>query len=78
MDSCNPVIKIKNIQDNQTLDVKDIEVVNLTNRKIDNKFKAPEAGNIVIATSTGKFALVPKAEIDFYINQRVGYFDLKQ
>ena len=60
------------------LDVKDIDFVNLTNRKIDNKFKA-EAGNIVIAmtgATIGKFALVPKAEIDFYINQRVGYFDL--
>ena len=56
----------------------DIDFIDLSNRKIDEKFKGV-AGNIVIAmtgATIGKFAIVPKSDVDLYINQRVGYFNL--
>ena len=74
----NPVIKIKNIKEDRTLDTLDIDFIDLSNRKIDEKFKGV-AGNIVIAmtgATIGKFATVPKSDVDLYINQRVGYFNL--
>ena len=74
----NPVIKIKNIKEDRTLDILDIDFIDLSNRKIDEKFKGV-AGNIVIAmtgATIGKFAIVPKSDVDLYINQRVGYFNL--
>lgn len=72
----NPVIKIKNILENQTLDILQMDFVE--SRTIDDKFKAV-AGNVVIAmtgATIGKFAIVPKFDKTIYINQRVGYFDL--
>ena len=74
----NPVIKIKNIKEDQTLDIIDMDYIDLSNRKIDEKFKGT-SGNIVIAmtgATIGKFAIIPKSDVDLYINQRVGYFNL--
>lgn len=74
----NPVIKIKNIKEDQTLDIIDMDYIDLSNRKIDEKFKGT-SGNIVIAmtgATIGKFAIIPKSNVDLYINQRVGYFNL--
>ena len=74
----NPVIKIKNIKEDQTLDIFDIDCIDLSNKKKKKKFKGI-AGNIVIAmtgATIGKFAIIPKSDVDLYINQRVGYFNL--
>ncbi len=72
------VIKIKDIQENYTIDISNLSKVELINKKIDDKFKA-EAGNILIAmtgATVGKYAIVPITDNPIYINQRVGYFNL--
>lgn len=77
-ESGDPVIKIRNIQENNVLNLKDLERVNLTSRKIDAKFQA-KPGNIVIAmtgATVGKYAIIPYNDKKLYVNQRVGYFNL--
>ncbi|AZA46907.1 restriction endonuclease subunit S [Chryseobacterium carnipullorum] len=72
------VIKIKDIQENCTLNLSDLSLVNLEGKNIDDKFKA-KAGDIVIAmtgATVGKYAIVPNTNKQLYVNQRVGYFDL--
>ena len=72
------VIKIKDIQENYTIDMSNLSKVDLSNKNIDDKFKA-EAGNILIAmtgATVGKYAIVPITDNSIYINQRVGYFNL--
>lgn len=72
------VIKIKDIQENYTIDISNLSKVDLSNKKIDDKFKA-EAGNVLIAmtgATVGKYAIVPITDNSIYINQRVGYFNL--
>ena len=72
------VIKIKDIQENSTLNLSDLSLVNLEGKNIDDKFKA-KAGDIVIAmtgATVGKYAIVPNTNKQLYVNQRVGYFDL--
>lgn len=72
------VIKIKDIQENYTIDISNLSKIELINKKIDDKFKA-EAGNILIAmtgATVGKYAIVPITDNPIYINQRVGYFNL--
>ena len=77
--SGNPIIKIKNIQEDNSLNIGDIDFVDMS-KTIDKKFKA-NAGDIVIAmtgATIGKFAIVPKTDNDFYVNQRVGVFKLNE
>ena len=77
--SGNPIIKIKNIQEDNSLNIEDIDFVDMS-KTIDKKFKA-NAGDIVIAmtgATIGKFAIVPKTDNDFYVNQRVGVFKLNE
>ena len=77
--SGNPIIKIKNIQEDNSLNIEDIDFVDMS-KTIDKKFKA-NAGDIVIAmtgATIGKFAIVPKTDNDFYVNQRVGIFKLNE
>ncbi|MCO4167631.1 restriction endonuclease subunit S [Actinobacillus suis] len=78
VESGNPVIKIKNIQEDGSLNISDIDFVDLSNKTIDEKFKV-NVGDIVIAmtgATIGKFALIPKTDSDLYVNQRVGVFKL--
>lgn len=77
-ESGTPVIKIKDIQENNTLNLSDLSFVNLAGKKIETKFLA-KAGNVVIAmtgATVGKFAIVPFSAKEMYVNQRVGYFNL--
>ena len=77
--SGNPIIKIKNIQENNSLNIEDIDFVDMS-KTIDEKFKA-NAGDVVIAmtgATIGKFAIVPKTDNGFYVNQRVGIFKLNE
>ena len=77
--SGNPIIKIKNIQEDNSLNIEDIDFVDMS-KTIDEKFKA-NAGDVVIAmtgATIGKFAIVPKTDNGFYVNQRVGIFKLNE
>jgi len=72
------VVKIKDIQENYTIDLNDLAKVDLIDKKVDDKFKA-KAGDILIAmtgATVGKYAIVPKTEYSIYVNQRVGFFNL--
>ena len=77
--SGNPIIKIKNIQEDNSLNIEDIDFVDMS-KTIDEKFKA-NAGDVVIAmtgATIGKFAIVPKTDNGFCVNQRVGIFKLNE
>lgn len=72
------VVKIKDIQENYTIDLSDLAKVDLSDKKVDDKFKA-KAGDILIAmtgATVGKYAIVPKTDYPIYVNQRVGFFNL--
>ncbi|MDR0680923.1 MAG: restriction endonuclease subunit S [Dysgonamonadaceae bacterium] len=70
-----PVIKIKDIQEDNTLSFDEISSV-LYDTIIDNKFIA-NAGEVVIAmtgATIGKCAIVPYYDNTIFVNQRVGIF----
>lgn len=72
------VVKIKDIQEDYTIDISNLAKVDLTDKKIDDKFKA-KPGDILIAmtgATIGKYGIVPITDIPIYVNQRVGYFNL--
>ena len=72
------VVKIKDIQEDYTIDISNLAKVDLTDKKIDNKFKA-KPGDILIAmtgATVGKYGIVPITDYPIYVNQRVGYFNL--
>jgi type I restriction enzyme S subunit len=72
------VAKIKDIQENYTLDTSDLARVDISDKEIDDKFLA-KAGDVLIAmtgATVGKYAIVPITEYPIYVNQRVGYFNL--
>lgn len=72
------VAKIKDIQENYTLDTTDLARVDISDKKIDDKFLA-KAGSVLIAmtgATVGKYAIVPITDFPIYVNQRVGYFNL--
>lgn len=72
------VAKIKDIQENYTLDTSDLARVEISDKEIDDKFLA-KAGDILIAmtgATVGKYAIVPITDYPIYVNQRVGYFNL--
>lgn len=72
------VVKIKDIQEDYTIDISNLAKVDLTGKNIDNKFKA-KPGDILIAmtgATVGKYGIVPITDYPIYVNQRVGYFNL--
>ena len=72
------VVKIKDIQENYTIDLSNISHANLTDMHVDDKFVA-KPGDVLIAmtgATIGKYAIVPFTKNPLYVNQRVGYFDL--
>lgn len=71
----NPVIKIKNINNN-TVNVHDSDFVDDDVAEIANKYEL-FSGDVVIAmtgATVGKVGLVPKINKRIYLNQRVGLF----
>lgn len=75
----NPVIKIKNITSNNTVDVSDCQCVDDNVAEKAAKFKL-SAGDMLIAmtgATVGKVGLMPISERTFYLNQRVGKFESK-
>lgn len=72
------VAKIKDIQENYTLDTSDLSKVDLSDKNIESKFRT-NAGDVLIAmtgATIGKYAIVPLTDYPIYVNQRVGYFNL--
>jgi type I restriction enzyme, S subunit len=77
-DKGTPIVKIKDIQENNTIDLSDLSFVELTDKKIDDKFRA-KPGDVLIAmtgATVGKFGIVPITENPLFVNQRVGFFNL--
>lgn len=77
-DKGTPVVKIKDIQENNTIDLSDLSFVELIDKIIDDKFKA-KPGDVLIAmtgATVGKFGIVPITENPLFVNQRVGFFNL--
>lgn len=71
-----PVVKIKDIQENCTLDLSDCSFVNKDKLDVSENFKL-KAGDIVIAmtgATVGKYAIVPYTNTPLLLNQRVGVF----
>ncbi|MCD8406395.1 restriction endonuclease subunit S [Tenacibaculum dicentrarchi] len=72
------VVKIKDIQEDYTINLSGISYADLSGREIDEKFIS-KPGDVLIAmtgATVGKYAIVPFTKNPLYINQRVGYFDL--
>lgn len=77
-DNGTPVVKIKDIQEDYTINLSDLAFVDISDKNIDDKFKA-KPGDVLIAmtgATVGKYAIVPYTEKPLYVNQRVGYFNL--
>ena len=73
-----PVIKIKDIQENYTLDLNRISYVDVSKLDIAKAYEA-KAGDVVIAmtgATVGKYAIVPLHSKPILVNQRVALFDL--
>ncbi|MEY3966159.1 MAG: hypothetical protein RL263_1328, partial [Bacteroidota bacterium] len=72
------VAKIKDIQEDYSLDTSDLARVDISDKEIDDKFLA-KPGDVLIAmtgATVGKYAIVPITDYPIYVNQRVGYFNL--
>lgn len=77
-DKGNQVVKIKDIQEDFTIDLNNLSFVELSDKKIEERFIA-KPGNVLIAmtgATIGKYAIVPYTDENLYVNQRVGQFDL--
>lgn len=72
------VVKIKDIQEDYSIDISQLAKVDLLDKKVDDKFKA-KPGDVLIAmtgATIGKYAIVPITDSPVYVNQRVGCFNL--
>ena len=72
------VVKIKDIQENNTINLTDLSFADIPIDKIGINFLA-KPGNVLIAmtgATVGKFAIVPFTAEPLFVNQRVGYFNL--
>ena len=70
------VVKIKDIEEDNTINLNNLSSANISIDKIDKKFLA-KPGNVLIAmtgATVGKFAIIPITSEALYVNQRVGYF----
>lgn len=73
-----PVVKIKDINEDYTLNTNELSYVDFDKKKVASRFNSKE-GDVIIAmtgATIGKFALIPKHESTLLINQRVGLYDL--
>jgi type I restriction enzyme, S subunit len=73
-----PVVKIKDIQEDYTLNQRDFSFVEEDKIKLAKKFIC-KVGDVVIAmtgATIGKFAVIPKTNTQLLVNQRVGLYDL--
>ena len=73
-----PVVKIKDIQENNTLNQSDLSFVSEDKIRAASRFIS-KVNDVVIAmtgATIGKFAIIPKSDKPLLINQRVGLYDL--
>jgi len=73
-----PVVKIKDINEDYTLNTNELSYVDFDKKKVASRFNSKE-GDVIIAmtgATIGKFALIPKYESTLLINQRVGLYNL--
>lgn len=76
LDEGNPVIKIKNITSNNTVDVSDCQCVDNNVAEKTTRFKLGTGDMLIAMTgaTVGKVGLMPSSEKSHYLNQRVGKF----
>ncbi|WP_425421306.1 restriction endonuclease subunit S [Phaeodactylibacter xiamenensis] len=73
-----PVIKIKDITEEGNIDLSDLAFVSESIAEKAERFES-KAGDVIIAmtgATIGKFAIIPFSQKPFYINQRVGLYNL--
>ena len=73
-----PVVKIKDIQEDNSINTSAISYADLSGKVVDEKFIC-KPGDVLIAmtgATVGKFGIVPFTEKPLYVNQRVGHFNL--
>jgi len=73
-----PVVKIKDIQENNSLNQSSFSFVSEERIELAKRFKS-KVNDVVIAmtgATIGKFAIIPKTSKPLLINQRVGLYDL--
>ncbi|EOW9280139.1 TPA: restriction endonuclease subunit S [Vibrio cholerae] len=76
LETGNPVIKIKNITGDGTVETKDCQYVDDNVAEKAQKFKL-ESGDFLIAmtgATVGKVGIMPKSSQHYFLNQRVGKF----
>lgn len=77
-ESGTPVVKIKDIQENNTLNQSNMSFVSEDKIRAASRFIS-KVNDVVIAmtgATIGKFAIIPKSDKPLLINQRVGLYDL--
>ncbi len=73
-----PVLKIKDINEDYTLNLSDLSFVDEKNTQKAEKYRSKK-GDLVIAmtgATIGKFGVIPETEKPIFINQRVGLYKL--
>ena len=76
LEAGNPVIKIKNITGDGTIDTSECQCVDDNVAEKAEKFKLGEGDFLIAMTgaTVGKVGIMPKSSSPFYLNQRVGRF----
>lgn len=76
----NPIIKIKNLSSDNTIDLINVDRVEDDAIQKAEKFKLQEKDILIAMTGAtiGKFGIMPKTKETFYVNQRVGKFFRKR
>lgn len=77
LDAGNPVIKIKNITGDGTVDIDDCQCVDDNVVEKAQKFKLEEGDFLIAMTgaTVGKVGIMPRSNQPYYLNQRVGKFE---
>lgn len=77
LDAGNPVIKIKNITGDGTVDIADCQCVDDNVAEKAQKFKLEEGDFLIAMTgaTVGKVGIMPRSNQPYYLNQRVGKFE---
>lgn len=77
LDAGNPVIKIKNITGDGTVDIADCQCVDDNVAEKAQKFKLEEGDFLIAMTgaTVGKVGIMPRSNQTYYLNQRVGKFE---
>lgn len=77
LEAGNPVIKIKNITGDGTVDIADCQCIDDNVAEKAQKFKLEEGDFLIAMTgaTVGKVGIMPRSNQSYYLNQRVGKFE---